>query len=419
MKIDPNLVKMIPPQIGEGLCVWGAPSEEVQQWCHENNIKQEASGTFTNLIIPDGRLVEELFHKPQPYKYLDGFSPNLNKHLHLGHLSNLVLAKAFQALGVAQETIAILGDTLTGQVGKEEALASFHGYCERFQYPVNHLFFASKMAYDGPMEEGGPGSVDHTGKARDYTGTKVFDVDGEKVVGLKGDGSTTYFYQDVALASKLNASTLYLTGSEQIQHFALLKKMFPSIDHIGLGLVLLNGLKMSSRNEDGTEKTEEEKKAIYAKEVLEMLNDMFQDDLLSYNVLAGQILRAEPKSTKNINGKTLADPSNSVGLYVSYTTARLKSAGIEPLCNDMFASLSLGYAYVKALNNKAPHALFGALVDHCMKINSLYKSHHIAGNPTNKAMFSGMMMDLELGLKLLGMFSVDRVMRQEGELGDS
>ena len=61
MKIDPNLVKMIPPQIGEGLCVWGVPPEEVQQWCHENNIQQEVSGTFTNLIIPDGRLVEELF----------------------------------------------------------------------------------------------------------------------------------------------------------------------------------------------------------------------------------------------------------------------------------------------------------------------------------------------------------------------
>jgi hypothetical protein len=419
MKIAADKIKMIPPQLGEGLCVYGAPSEEVQEWCFHNEVQQEKSGTFTNLILPKGSVVEELLVQPQPYRYLDGFSPNLNKHLHLGHLSNLVLAKAFQALGVSQETIAILGDTLTGQVSKEDALASFRAYCERFNYPVHHLFYASQMTYDGPMEDGVPGSVDYNGVARDYTGTKVFDIQGEKIVGLKGDGSTTYFYQDVALASQLNASTLYLTGSEQIQHFASLKKMFPAIDHVGLGLVLLNGLKMSSRNEDGSEKTEEEKKAIYVKDVLETLNEMFQDDLLTYNVLAGQILRTDPKSTKNINGATLGDPNNSVGLYISYTTARLKSAGVNVVCPDKFSSLSLGYAYVKSLQHKSTHTLFGALMNHCMKINSLYRDHRIADSPENKAMFSELMMDLELGLKKLGMFSVERVIRPDDGQDDS
>ncbi len=416
MKIDPNLVKMMPASVGEGLCVYGAPSEELRQWCHENKIGQEVSGPFTNFILPD-RPVETLFTKPQPYRYLDGFSPNLNKHLHLGHLSNLVLAKAFQAIGIAEKTIAILGDTLAGQVSREEALASFHGYCDRFEYPVDYLFYASEMALGDAslLEDGGPGQPDHNGVAADYTGTKVFNIGGQKVVGLKGDGSTTYFYQDVALAQKLNASTLYLTGSEQIPHFAALKKLFPRTDHVGLGLVLLGGVKLSSRNEDGSEKTDEEKKAIYAKDVLEMLNGLFHDDKLSYNVLAGQILRADPKSVKKINGATLAEPQNSVGLYISYTTARLKSAGIEPLCSDMFSSLPLGYAYAKALHNKAPHLLFGALTDHCMKINSLYKDHRIADNPMNKAMFTSMMMDLEFGLKLLGMFSVERVIKQDGD----
>lgn len=415
MKITADKVKITPPKFGGGLCVYGEPSEEVKEWCRENNIQSHLSDPFTNFTLPKDVFVEDLFAHPDPYEYLDGFSPNLNKHLHLGHLSNMVLAKAFQAIGIAKNTIAILGDTLSGQVSKEEALVSFKEYCDRYSYPVDHLFFASEMTLvdSSDLENGGKGNVDHKGHVHDYTGTKVFNVNGEKVVGLKMDGSTTYFYQDVALAQKLNASTLYLTGSEQVQHFALLKKMFPAIDHVGLGLVLLNGAKMSSRNEDGTEKTEEEKKAIYAKDVLEMLNGMFQDDHLSYNVLAGQILRADPKSTKKINGTTLTDPNNSIGLYISYTTARLKSAGIEPLCAEKFSNPSLGYAYAKSLHSKAPHTLFNALSDHCMQINSLYRTHRIADSSENHQMFLELMKDLELGLKKLGLFSVERVQHTE------
>lgn len=233
-------------------------------------------------------------------------------------------------------------------------------------------------------------------------------------MGIKSGGGTTYFYQDMALAAHLNAPTLYLTGSEQVQHFRLLKSAFPHIDHIGLGLVLLNGEKMSSRNEDGTEKTEEEKREIYAKDVMEMLDGLFNDPLLSFNVLAGQILKSDPKSTKDINGKTIADPNSSIGLYISYTSARMKSAGVEPLKSEKFKDITLGYAYAKSMYAKEPHHLFNALFKHCMSMNALYRTHRISGNEENKRMFTDMMMDLELGLSTLGMFSIDRVDKNEG-----
>lgn len=296
-------------------------------------------------------------------------------------------------------------------MSKEDALASFNGYCLRFDYPVHHIFLTSEMSLskDGLLEEGTYDGVDRKGQPLDYVGTKVFNIDGQKIVGLKSDGSTTYFYQDVALANYLNKSTLYLTGSEQNQHFGLLKKLFPHIDHVGLGLVLLNGAKLSSRNEDGTEKTEEEKKQIYAKEILEMLNEMFGDDHLSYNVLAGHILKAAPRTTKKIDAKTLADVNVSFGLYISYTNARLCSAGIEPVCAEEFRSWRLSYAYARSLWQREPNWLFMALFSHCKHINSLYGTHRISGNPENHAMFSGLMLDLQLGLKKLGLFSVERV----------
>lgn len=425
MKIAPNKIGLTPAHVEQGFCVYGDVTEEIREWCLENGIKEQTSGKFTNLIPRKNEPVQDLFTYPQPYKYLDGFSPNLNKHLHLGHLSNLVLAKAFQSMGVAEQTVAIFGDTITGSVGQEEALSAFHGYCDKYGYRVDHYMMASEMRLpeDKDLLSNGEG---------EYEGTKVFTIGDKKIVGIKssegkmvaiaGEPSkplaglhenTTYFFQDVAMAYHLNAPTLYLTGSEQVPHFKLLKEMFPHIDHIGLGLVLLNGKKMSSRNEDGTEKTDEEKREIYAKEVMETLDGIFVDPFLSFNVLAGEILRADPKSTKNIKTSTISDPSKSIGLYLSYTTARMNSAGVLPEKTLKFKDMLLGYAYAKSMNSKEPHHLFNALFKHCMHMNGLYKTHRIVGNEQNKLMFSDMMADLELGLRTLGLFSINSVSKQE------
>lgn len=90
MKIEPK-IGLTPPEFGEGLCVYGEPQEEIQQWCAHHGIQMASAGRYTNLVMPE--VTSGLFKHPEPYQYLDGFSPNLNKHLHLGHLSNLVLAK--------------------------------------------------------------------------------------------------------------------------------------------------------------------------------------------------------------------------------------------------------------------------------------------------------------------------------------
>ena len=123
MKINVDNIKMMPLHIGNNFCVYGPISDEINEWCKFHGISIQPSGKFTNLILPKDISAEDLFIHPSKYEYLDGFSPNLNKHLHLGHLSNLVLAKSFQSLGIAEKSIAILGDTLVGEVTKEEALS--------------------------------------------------------------------------------------------------------------------------------------------------------------------------------------------------------------------------------------------------------------------------------------------------------
>ena len=392
MKIDINKLKTTPSNFGFNFCVFGKPSDEIKDWCNHWNLQMIESGPYTNIIVNDNFNISEAFNDYKTYDYIDGFSPNLNQHLHVGHLSNLVIANAFQKLGIGKKFISILGDTLSGQVDKEEALNSFYKNCNDFGYKVDEIFYASQMKLkDESLLIDGDG---------DYTGSKVFDLGDEKLVGIKSTGFTTYFYQDVALADHLNSSTLYLTGFEQDGHFKSLKKLYPKTSHLGLGLVLLDGKKMSSS----------EGNIIYLKDFIDNLMNLFNNDIkLVYNIIAGQILKSAPSTNKSIDTKLIGNPKISLGLYLSYTMAHIKSCGVSTQKKDTFYSKELEFYELKSKYNLSPSLLFEALVNHCKKINKLYEGNYIKGNDTNIKIFSDLISDLELGMEKLGLFSIDKV----------
>jgi len=391
MKLNINKIKTTPKGMPFGFCQYGKPTDEVKEWAAYWCITEQKSGPYTNFILPVGLDIDEIFEEAKVYEWVDGFSPNLNKHLHLGHLSNLIIAKAMQSMGVGKNFIAILGDTLSGQVDKQDALAKYSQYCNDFGYKVDQLIFASEQKLLNDILIDGSG---------EYEGTKVFDINGEKVVGIKSDGSTSYFYQDVSLAQKLNASTLYLTGFEQAGHFSLLKGLFPDIEHVGLGLVTVDGKKMSSS----------EGNVIYAEDIFNQLMLKFDNDKkVVWNVLVGQILKSVPNSIKNIDMKQIENVKQSAGLYVSYTMARMWSAGIEYVEMDSFEDISLHFKSMKAKCNLQPNILFEELVEHCKKINNLYITHKIKDNEDNKKMFQLLTNDLTLAAKKLGMYKIDKI----------
>lgn len=392
MKLDINKLKLTPPNLGFNFCVFGKPNDEIKEWCQYWNLEMVDSGPYTNIIINEFFDIPKAFIKPTIYEYVDGFSPNLNKNLHVGHLSNLIIANALQKLGIGNKFIAILGDTLDGKVQKEDALKTYYEKCNEFGYNVDEIFYASKMELKNKnLLSDGDG---------DYLGSKIFDLGDEKLVGVKSSGNTTYFYQDVALAEHLNAPTLYLTGFEQDNHFKSLKKLYSDINHIGLGLVLLDGKKMSSS----------EGNIIYLQEFVDGLKLQFNDDIkLVYNIIAGQILKSTLSTNKSIDTKLIGNPKLSLGLYLSYTMAHIKSCGVETQDNNHFYSKELEFYEFKSKYNLSPNLLFDGLVNHCKKINKLYDTHYIKGNSDNIKMFSDLISDLELGMKKLGLFSIDKV----------
>lgn len=393
MKISINDIKFTPKNLkGYNVCVYGEPNEKLSEWLNYWKFPVNYHKPYTNIFINNGVDVPSLFEEPVLFDYIDGFSPNLNKHLHIGHMSNLVLAKAFQGLKIGHKFIAIFGDTLPGEVSKPHALDAYQFYCEKFKYKVDKSFFASEIKLkDFSLLSPGEGA---------YERTKVMDVFGEKVVAIKSDGSTTYFYQDVALAQHLQSSTLYLTGLEQDNHFNLLKKLYPNTSHLGLGLILFNGKKMSSS----------EGNVIFFKDVLEMLNPKFDNNQeLIYNVLAGNILKSEPRSEKNINMDTIDNVKLSMGLYVSYTMARMYSAGIDLIPSKEYSSLELKLKSLKSKVNLKPHILFEGLVSACENINAKYPHYRIKDSVDNKNMFQQLTSDVVLAVNELGLLPITKV----------
>lgn len=391
MKININKIKTTPSNFGFNFCVFGNLSDEIKEWCKYWNLQIVDSGSYKNIIINDSLCISDAFESNSIYEYMDGFSPNLNKDLHVGHFSNLIIGNAFQKLGISKKSIAILGDTLEGK-DKGTCLKYYLNICSEFGYKIDDIFYASEMELkDKSILKDGVGS---------YSGSKVFEIGDEKIVGIKSSGLTTYFYQDVALASNLNNSTLYLTGFEQNGHFSSLKKIFPKINHIGLGLVLLDGKKMSSS----------EGNVIYMQDFIDNLMKLFNGNIkLVYNIVAGQILKSSPFTNKSIDTKLIGNPKLSLGLYLSYTMAHIKSCGVSTQGNNFYYSKELEFNELKSKINLSPSFLFEALVNHCKKINKLYDTHYIKGNNENIKLFSDLISDLELGMNKLGMFSIEKV----------
>lgn len=393
MKIDINKIKVVPKLISNGfeLCVYGKPDNDVQEWIKNNSFHINSTDKYTNIIIPGGIKLSDIFLDAEQFEWMDGFSPNLNKKLHIGHFSNLVISKSFKSLGVCKKTVSIYGDTLDGEVKIEEAVLSLNNYQKNFQFIADKSFMASEVKYSGNLLVSGTG---------EYEGTQIFIIGKEKIVGIKSNGQTSYFYQDVSLAELLNAPTLYLTGKEQSNHFEMLKKLFPNTRHIGLGLVKISGLKMSSRMGN----------VILINEFIDQVKESFNDDLqLIYNVFAGFILKSNPEVDKVINLDIINNSKNSAGLYLSYTMARLNSAGCELKPIDYFNSRELDFAYLKAKYNLKPNILFEALVEHCKDINSLYPNHRIKNNIENRKMFELKLSDLIYGCSKLGLFTIKKV----------
>ena len=365
-----------------------------------SSYRYEQVGRYHNYYFTSQKFDWPQLPIPQPV-IVDAFSPNVNKHLHVGHLRNLALAKGYTQIfeGTGSRFVALLGYSLGELAGAVDALnrwLDFVGY-----HP--EVYRDTEIAHQIKLDTF-PGELE-------YQGCEVWQGLKSPVVIRRSDGTTTYACHDLAFA-KLVTPTHYLTGSEQREHF---ENLGLGKKHLPMGLVLdpKTGKKMKSR--DGT--------ALSANEAMQLvvgrLDTTPEPKKLAWNVLAWNFLHVgRSKDVKfNIDGWTTPD---SPGLYITYTYARLASIFKDTIPEEVVVDEKdlklLGFCqyltYAKYCSqvtmDLAPVAEFAH--DLARKVGALYHEERIDGGRLSFrwAVYQAMK-TIETSMKLLGMSPLERV----------
>jgi hypothetical protein len=344
-------IRPLPPKFGVGFT--SNEKLDVKDYTHEE------VGRFHNYLFNSAawKWPENRWIVPTETKVVDGFSPNLNKELHLGHLRQLALANAFRYMLPHWKFVAILGASLGyHQQYKDKLLEwlKFTGYKPEIYYDV-------LMPQDQSIVPRRPGTgknsgamvwlspeLDENGRQKEVVVTRsnlveyvcnkeprgcghsFYMKEGQEPIVCphcdEGDwfqrgkstvqGKNNYVFADIAFAATVKPD-YYITGLEQREHFQLLGM---KDKHLPMGLVLgADGKKLKSRSGD----------AMTGEEGLEMVQSHFKDTPnpkeLAWNCLAWNFLRVNRDQNVKFDPERWTLP-DAAGLYITYTYARLYSA---------------------------------------------------------------------------------------------
>lgn len=296
-------LKPLPEIYGIGFCT-STPLTSAEGY------RLEQTGRFFNYHFTDKRHDWPIKYTPPDWFKIDGFSPNLNKQLHVGHLRNLAIANSLARLFEAKEMtggkfIALLGYSLGLEDG---AISNLQRWFDLVGYHPEQ--FSDVEISEQADIQGEPGEGEQAG-------CEVWKGPDGPVIIRRSDGRPTYAMHDLALC-KIVGPDYYLTGSEQRDHF---KSLGMAQKHLPMGLVLdpVTGKKMKSR--DGT--------AFGAAEALKLTMDKigktYMPEELAWNVLAWNFLRVSRDQDVKFDIDEWTKP-DSQGLYVTYTYARIGAA---------------------------------------------------------------------------------------------
>jgi hypothetical protein len=84
MSTDSNSFKVIPSNLnkGFGFCVFGEPTKQVLDLAESCNFIIQKEKGYTNFFPTEKTDFNKMFVGEKKFKYMDGFSPNLNKYLY-------------------------------------------------------------------------------------------------------------------------------------------------------------------------------------------------------------------------------------------------------------------------------------------------------------------------------------------------
>lgn len=310
------MIRPIPEQHGVGFTTYERKPEYASRY------REEQTGRYWNYYFTPFAFDWPEVKVSIPPVTIDGFSPNLNKKLHVGHLRNLATARSLTRILDLFTPVRIVSLLGASQGVQSTAVVEYNKWCEFLNYKPE-LFYDVLQPWDYvTCRPADPKDNEHFSFDKPPTGCKMFDGPKGPVIVVRSDGRPTYGFYDLAFSKNVNP-THYITGDEQISHWAGLGM---GEKHLPMGLVLgKDGKKMKSRTGDSPTATE------IIDQIIERLKESADPerlpdfDRLAWNVAAWNFLHTARSHTVKFDLETWTHPDQA-GLYITYTYARLMSA---------------------------------------------------------------------------------------------
>jgi arginyl-tRNA synthetase len=360
-------------------------------------LHSEANGFHNYHFTAANHTLPFLDKAPADPVVLEGFAPNLNKHLHVGHLKNLAAAVALSRILKPCQPVALLGASLGVLPG---ALSELHAW---FDFVGYH----PQITLDTDLPHGLVPTTPGSGK---YAGCQVWHGPLGSVVVIKSDGRPTYAYHDLAYARVVKPDW-YVTGCEQAGHFASLGL---ADKHLPMGLVL---------GPDGTKLSSSAGGALLAEEardlVLAQLEPTPEPRKLAWNILTFTFLKSALATNTKFDPVQMTRPT-APGMYLTYTLAKVHSAllkgGVPPATLTDGDVVLLGLAayaefYLhKAAEARDPARLANYLLTLARGLACVYGKQSIKDGPAGfQYAVSKAFRTLEEGMATLGLFPLHAV----------
>jgi arginyl-tRNA synthetase len=334
---------------------------------------------------------------------LEGFAPNLNKKLHVGHLKNLAEANALARILQPCQPVAMLG----------AALGVLPGAPEELQALFDFVGYHPQTCLDTSLPAGLVATAPGAGK---YADCQVYHGPLGPVVVIKANGQPTYACHDLTYA-QLVKPDYYITGCEQKEHFAALGL---ADKHLPMGLVL---------GPDGKKVKSSGGAPLLAAEAFDLVQAQLDPTpepmKLAWNILAYTFLQTSMAANNQFDPAQMTRPA-APGMYVTYTLARVHSAlskaGVPLDAGTPPAHLAdgdvklLGWAsyadfYLhKAAEGKDPAPVANYLLALAKELGAAYAKQSIKGGPAGfQFAVARAYQALENGMALLGLFPLREV----------
>jgi hypothetical protein len=403
-----------------------AATEELTGLCDQ--YRHEKVGRYHNYhFTPAGWMWPVAYDESHAQNLvIDGFSPNLNKELHVGHLRNLAVANALQGILCLLNVrcVALLGASL----GVKKAAVDGWKFWTQFVGYHPEVFYDITMPLDA-ITPRDPTKQEIEEKKIEllnigseeyplYAAPKVWDGPNGCVIVARHDGRPLYAYYDAVFAKEVGP-THYITGQEQQEHF---NSLGLGDKHLSMGLVLgEDGKKIKSRTGD----------ALPAVEAMKMVQSHLRDvpeergQKIAWNILCWNFLHAARETNLKFEVEKWVR-ADAPGMYVTYTYARVISAlhplapieydssVSDPLLDQDVKLLGLAeqsrYYQHKATVSLDPAPIANYAHDLARAIGKAYETEKIRdGRPAFVGAIRHAMSVLGECMSKLGMFCLDKV----------